>query len=260
MYIYKITNKINNKCYIGQTVNTIESRWKRHQQDALSNRINTHFASAIRKYSPENFTLELIDTAENQGELNQKEHDWIIYYNSIENGYNETSAISKCGGNTYKSKTEEELKEIGEKIRKSKIGGLNINSTKVKCRNINTREEYHFDSQAEMQKFFNSTNHAFISRRCLGKVKKPYLNTWEIAYEDKEYGESISEEAKSKKSNSKIVSITVKNLETNETKTFPTYSSAERYFGLKIRSFSSKAYQRPDTFTYKEKYEITKNY
>lgn len=187
MFIYKITNKINNKVYIGQTIRPVQDRWKRHINDALHNVLDTHFARAIRYYSPENFIIETIDTATNQEELNQKEQYWIRFYDSISNGYNETDAISKCGGNTYKSKTPEEMKKISEKIRQSKLGGKNPHSTKVKCKNINTNEEYHFDCQADAQKFFNETNHQFISRRCRHEIKCLYRNEWLIAYENDDY-------------------------------------------------------------------------
>ena len=108
MWIYKITNIQNNKVYIGQSIRPIEQRFKRHISDALNNILDTHFARAIRKYGKENFIIEKIDTAVNQDELNQKEQYWIQFYDSINQGYNETDAISKCGGNTYKSKTNEE--------------------------------------------------------------------------------------------------------------------------------------------------------
>lgn len=259
MYIYKITNKLNNKCYVGQTINTPESRWKRHQQDAKSGRLHTHFANAIRKYGAENFVLEVIDTAKTQEELTEKESSWIRHYNSIKEGYNETDAAEKSGGNTYKSKTEEELKIIGEKIAKTKTGGKNINARAVKCHNIETDEEYHFSSQAEMQKWFNASNHLFISRRCLGHIKKPYLNKWEIAFEESNYGE-VSNNEKNTKSSPQTKYITVKKLSTGEEKDFKHYSEAERYFEQKPRSFSSKAYKRPDTFVYKDEYQITKHY
>lgn len=260
MFIYKITNKLNNKCYIGQTINTPESRWKRHQQDALSNRLHTHFANAIRKYGVENFVLEVIDTAQSQEELTQKESFWIRHYDSIKKGYNETDAAEKSGGNTYKAKTEEELKIIGEKIAKIKTGGLNVNARAVKCHNIETDEEYHFSSQAKMQQWFNASNHLFISRRCLGYIKKPYLNKWEIAFEENNYGEVNIKNEKNIKSSPQTKYITVKKLSTGEEKDFEHYSEAERYFEQKPRSFSSKAYKRPDTFTYKEEYQITKHY
>ena len=123
MYIYKITNKINQKMYIGQTINPIEERFHRHIQDAMSGRLDTHFARAIRYYKPENFKIELIDTATSQEELTQKEHYWINFYDAVNKGYNETNSVTKSGGNTYSSKTSEELTAIKEKIRQTKLGG-----------------------------------------------------------------------------------------------------------------------------------------
>ena len=187
MYIYKITNLINNKLYIGQTIRSIEQRWQRHKSDALNHILDTHFSRAIRYYGPDNFKIELLDTATSQEELTKKEQYWIQYYNTIEEGYNETDAINKSGGNTYKNKSKEEKKAIGNKIRESKLGGKNPHSTKVKCKNINTKEEYHFNCQADMRDFFQETNHQFISRRCLHKVKCLYKNEWLIAYEDDDY-------------------------------------------------------------------------
>lgn len=187
MYIYKITNKENGKMYIGQTIRSVEDRWKRHKNDALNNILDTHFARAIRYYGPDAFTVEIIDTATTQQELTAKESYWISWYDSVNNGYNETSAESKCGGNTYLSKTPEELKQIGEKIRQSKLGKKNPHATGVKCKNIKTNEEYHFDAQKAMQEFFHESNHQFVSRRCLHKISKPYKNEWLIAYEQDEY-------------------------------------------------------------------------
>ena len=89
MIIYKITNKQNNKVYIGQTINSLEARWKRHQTDALNNIIDTHFARAIKYYGADNFEVEIIDTASSQEELTQKEYYWIDYYQASINGYNE---------------------------------------------------------------------------------------------------------------------------------------------------------------------------
>ena len=103
MWIYKITNDINNKVYIGQTSRDVKKRFQRHIQDAVSNRLDTYSARAIRKYGKEHFSYETIDTANSQIELNQKKHDWINYFDSVNNGYNETDFILKCGGNTYYS-------------------------------------------------------------------------------------------------------------------------------------------------------------
>nr|DAN84845.1 MAG TPA: intron associated endonuclease [Caudoviricetes sp.] len=63
LWIYKITNDINNKIYIGQTNKPAKKRFQRHIQDAVSNRLDTHLARAIRKYGKEHFHIEVIDTA-----------------------------------------------------------------------------------------------------------------------------------------------------------------------------------------------------
>ena len=87
MYIYKITNQINDKIYVGQTIRPIQQRFTRHINDAVNNVIDTHFARAIRKYGPENFVIELIDVAETQSELNEKEQLWIHKLNATNSQY-----------------------------------------------------------------------------------------------------------------------------------------------------------------------------
>ena len=189
MYIYKITNKVNGKVYIGQSIRSIEQRFQRHINDAVNNILDTHFARAIRKYGKENFYIELVETCDNQTELNLREQYWIRKYDSINNGYNETDATSKCGGNTYMSKTESEMKEISEKISKTKLGSKNPHSRSVKVFNIVTNEEKVFDTVNDCRKFFNEKNHRFITTRVTGLTKSLYKNEWKIAYTEDEYRE-----------------------------------------------------------------------
>jgi len=148
MWIYKITNIQNNKVYIGQSIRPINQRFKRHINDAINNKLDTHFARAIRKYGKENFYIKAIDKASNQDELNQKEIYWIKYYKATNEkyGYNETDALNKCGGNTYKNKNEEEMKKIKSKISETKIEGLNPMAKKIKRINIIDGSIEYFDS------------------------------------------------------------------------------------------------------------------
>ena len=185
MYIYKITNIQNNKIYIGQTIRPIEQRFRRHINDALNNVLDTHFARAIRKYGKDSFTIEQIDTASNQEELNKKEQYWIHYYNSVNEGYNETDAISKCGGNTYQSKTKEEMEVIKEKIRQTKIGSKNPMAKKIKRTNIQTGEIDIFDTIISCAKACGIMNgKTFISTRLNGQVKSPFKKMWIFEYYD----------------------------------------------------------------------------
>lgn len=183
MWIYKITNIQNNKVYIGQTIRPVEQRFHRHMNDALNNILDTHFARAIRKYGKENFIIEMIDTAESQDELNQKEQYWIRYYDSVNKGYNETDAISKCGGNTYQSKTDEEMDIIKNKIRETKLGAKNPMARKVKRINIKTNEVDIFDTVIACAQACGIKNgKTSITTRLSGQIKSPFKNTWMFEY------------------------------------------------------------------------------
>lgn len=182
MWIYKITNIQNNKVYIGQTIRPVEQRFQRHMTDAMHNILDTHFARAIRQYGPTNFSYLIIDTAQTQEELNQKEQYWIKYYNSVKEGYNETDAIEKCGGNTYQSKTKEEMEVIKEKIRQTKIGSKNPMARKIKRINIETNEVEIFDTVISCAKACGIKNgKTSITTRLNGQVKSPYKK-WIFEY------------------------------------------------------------------------------
>ena len=185
MWIYKITNIQNNKVYIGQTIRPIKDRFHRHINDAMNNILDTHFARAIRKYGKDNFIIEEIDFANNQNELNKKEQYWIRYYDSIYSGYNETDAISKCGGNTYLSKTEEEMDVIKEKIRQTKLGDKNPMAKKIKRINIITNEIDIFDTIISCAKACGIKNgKTSITTRLNGEIKSPFKKQWIFEYYD----------------------------------------------------------------------------
>lgn len=221
MFIYKITNTVNNKIYIGQSIRPIEQRFKRHINDAINNNLDTHFARAIRKYGRDKFIIEQIDVASSQDELNKKEQYWIKYYDTINKGYNETDALYKCGGNTYRSKSDKEMKEIIGKIRASKLNSNNPNSKIIKCLNTKTNEELVFDTLKECQKYFSENTHRFITTRVTNKTKSLYKGIWNIAYIKNEY-------SCKKDINKKGITILVENLTTNKKQIFESIRLASR--------------------------------
>ena len=99
-YIYKITNIINNKIYIGQTIKSVKHRWNQHKRNArysIENKVyDHHLARAILKYGTDSFIVETIEDiiADNRkllaDTLNEKETYYIEFYNSFYNGYNST--------------------------------------------------------------------------------------------------------------------------------------------------------------------------
>jgi group I intron endonuclease len=66
-YIYKITNNINGKMYIGKTKN-IEKRLKQHINS--SKRKKTKLYCAINKYGFNNFTIDIIDVCDDSNKIN----------------------------------------------------------------------------------------------------------------------------------------------------------------------------------------------
>lgn len=89
--IYKITNLINNKIYIGETIRNLNVRWNEHKSEALGGRhgYTYHLHNAMRKYGIDNFTIEIIDNCPD-GERFLLESEYIQKYNSNnpEIGYN----------------------------------------------------------------------------------------------------------------------------------------------------------------------------
>ena len=123
-YIYKITNLINDKCYIGQTSKFYKIRWKEHKLNYKQENkeyYNYPLYRAFRKYGIDNFSFEVIEEC-SLTELNKREIYYIDYYDSFNNGYNQTLG----GGGTRKYnfdeieiiKSYEQLKTI-EKVAKS---------------------------------------------------------------------------------------------------------------------------------------------
>jgi group I intron endonuclease len=116
MIIYKSTNKITGKIYIGQTTKSLEKRIKGHIKESKIDK-SRPFLLSIKKYGIDNFTFEVIDTTNNLDELNNKEIYWIDFYNSVSpNGYNVTG-----GGQGKKMVSTNELgKRISKGLQNSK--------------------------------------------------------------------------------------------------------------------------------------------
>lgn len=141
--IYKLTNKINGKIYVGQTKKSVEKRWKQHVNHAKNS--DGPFQKAIRKYGEESFTLEVVCECGTQKELDEKEIFWGAQFNSlVPNGYNillgsgpqiaseeyrrRMSAVTSGDKNGMFGKTHSE--EAKEKNRKAHLGKSDSEITK----------------------------------------------------------------------------------------------------------------------------------
>lgn len=94
--IYKITNLINRKVYIGQAID-IEKRFVEHQRSLKGKyHINEHLQNSYNKYGKENFKFEVIEECLEEN-LTEREQYWIDYYGGIncKTTYNKRDANMK---------------------------------------------------------------------------------------------------------------------------------------------------------------------
>lgn len=110
-FIYKITNNVNGKVYIGQTIQTIKERFYQHCATKCSDSVlNMAIHIAIKKYGKSNFTIEVIEEVDKDS-LNDREKFWIEYYNSYNNGYNSTRGGQDSSTHCKELDTESIIKE-----------------------------------------------------------------------------------------------------------------------------------------------------
>jgi len=109
MYIYKITNNINGKSYIGLKSKAVEESENYYGSGTLINK-------AIDKYGKENFTKEILERNINSYEiLNDREIYWIEYFDTFNSGYNLTKGGQGNLGRVVSEQTKSKLSEAAKK-------------------------------------------------------------------------------------------------------------------------------------------------
>lgn len=128
--IYKWTNLINNKVYVGQSIN-IQARKAEHIKLSKDMTYSTNIAKALRKYGVENFIFEIIEECD-RNSLDSREKYWIEHYDSLnkDKGYNmlEVGEIpNSIGSNNPMAKlTEADVLDIRNQIYLNKIDSLTV--------------------------------------------------------------------------------------------------------------------------------------
>lgn len=90
--VYRLTNRVSGKSYIGCTTKGIQNRWALHVRDAKFSKSRYLILQAIRKYGAETFVVEVVGVAESLESMFDLERHWIRESNTISpRGYNMTS-------------------------------------------------------------------------------------------------------------------------------------------------------------------------
>lgn len=222
--IYKIQNVINNKVYIGQTIN-YKNRIIKHKYDLRNfKNASRHLQNAWNKYGEENFIFEIIETCLKE-ELNEKEKYYIRMYDSISDGYNIE------GGGQINKKLSDETKRL-----------MSINNPRAwknkKWGEHNISKEIHqYDKNGNYIRSFGNAYHAAeVLNVDSGSIQYSVNNNnrsgygFQWSYEKKDnVGEYIRIKAKivNEKKVNMICLITNKIL-----MTFDSATKAQRYLGL----------------------------
>ena len=89
MVVYKISNNIDKKVYIGCTRQELRKRWIQHKSAQFKEvKEQNKLINAFKKYGFENFKIEPIEFCKSITEMSEKEQFWINFYDSIKEGYN----------------------------------------------------------------------------------------------------------------------------------------------------------------------------
>lgn len=189
--IYKITNDLNGKCYIGQTIDN-KKRWKEHKQyskyKSNGDKYNYPLANAMRKYGVENFSFEMLEELINDKDLLYEKEKY--YYNLYQPEYNQV-VPEKAEGNqaTMKSVCQIDIntlevvgtyKSISEASRLLNIGRKNISCTISNTKRNITAAGFYWCYGKDLSSFKAPKPSTNKSKTYRSKVAKIDPNTNEV--------------------------------------------------------------------------------
>ena len=282
-YIYKITNKINNKIYIGETNRTIAIRWAQHKRRAKDSDNTEYLYCAMRKYGIENFEIEELEEC-NPEERFARETNYIIKYNSLApNGYN--LVLSQNGPTPLMMNTAKEYWDnglsivgIGNKLHMNPktisgyLKSLGVTNEEIKDRRSKNVGRYsskavvrytlygeyvdEWDSASAAARELNY-NGASISKSCKGNILTYKNYIWQYKESDDIENAVLMVKSKNKVGiNEKVIQCF--DLDHNFIKEYPSASAAGREFNVAHSGIAYAARNGTKAYGYYWKYKSEK--
>ena len=178
--IYKVTNKVNKKIYIGQTTRILKCRMREHINDQRK----YYFHNALRKYGIDNFKWEIIERCDSKRELDEMEFHYIKQYDTFNGGYNLTFGGEGSVG--YKH-SEETLKKL---------------SLSLKGKMSSENNPFYGKNHSEKSKKLMSVA-SFTSNKHVNRGKK-LSKEWRAKISKSNMGKTLSPASRAKISESKM--------------------------------------------------------
>ena len=162
MQAYLITNKINNKGYVGITTRSLSKRWYEHR--FVANSCGQLLGKAIKKYGEQAFEIMPIASAKTLENLKEVEKDLIIQFQTkVPFGYNLTDGGDGVFG--FKQSEEQRLKSAN-----LRLGTKHTKETKAKMREAHSGEKNHFYGKTHTEETKRKNAEAHIGKQAmLGK-------------------------------------------------------------------------------------------
>jgi len=203
MIIYKVTNKINGREYVGQTINSLKKRKSEHISVALSIHDNNYFHSALRRYGPENFDWKTIHECVNIDDLNKWEIYYIKYYNTFNNGYNLTLGGFGSIGYKHTKETKKKISIANGGKRSSWYGKRHSEETKKRMSESHKGKKLSEETKRKLSEALKGEKNPFYGKHHSEKMKME-MSELQSGENHPFYGRGHSDETKRKMSVAKM--------------------------------------------------------
>lgn len=197
MLIYKITNKINGKIYVGQTSLSIEKRFDKHIKCAES-KVNRHLYDSMNHYGYDNFIIEMIEDNILKENIDERERFWISELHSRSpKGYNMTEGGG--GGYTLGSWDEDSRKELYKSQALSRTGSKRTEQQKQRM-SESSKLRYQNKTKEEKEIIAAKISQTLKEK----KISPPEYTKWKKGQKGTFSGKNHREDSKKKMSNYRI--------------------------------------------------------
>lgn len=166
-YIYKITNKINGKSYIGKT-NNLRRRWNEHKWGKGGTAI---LNKAFKKYGVSNFEFSLVEKREFatkeelNKELSQMEIDYVAKFKTYRKGYNATIGGEGAVGHSV-------TEELKQRFRELKLERYKSEEARLQCGNGMRGKHHTKEVRERIREALLNRDHAIYEKMAAERVGK----------------------------------------------------------------------------------------
>ena len=192
-YIYKITNTVNGKMYIGETAEkNPQIRWRGHKYAIREGKGCPLLRTAFQKYGEENFTFEVIQECTKEERFIIEEQKIKEFNTLVPNGYNAT--IGGIGGGFKGKKHSEETKKKMAKTTSEKYAALSPErkeELRQKMKNRPKKEEKRIMTEEYRQKMRNIKLGKKLSEETRAKISNSLKNSVQKEETRKKISESV---------------------------------------------------------------------